>query len=960
MSRTAPQGDYRPCTGPNLYTWCLVLFLLTFLKPLNALYREQDGKYNWISQHIGQYTAVAACGSRMAVMTDDGVLASLNPRDGHIYWRKVFEDGENIHSISCTRMSIVAVTSNALSSSRVRVFSEQGAQMWEHMYGPLSGASALRAVLVNTSNGYYVVVAAPGLLQSRSLQTGALQWEHDQVTAGALEVLIQKSEGKTAQEAESIIVGLYTKSTMSLNNVRMSDGGIIQTELSRDLPTALRIGKAVLTDAGLAALSADGTKICHAPFGNMNGNCVRVGDGDIEELKAGCDGALVTRTSAGTSVLQVTQGGTLDAIFSTSYRGAISECVENRVAVAVDSGDGLFVLQFDNLKQSELVSLEASPQYYDGVRIQPSLVALHKNSRWIIQFNEGTTLSGYLESNAALEWTRHDGLAYTTDSMFADLPEPNAANEEEWQKKQPSLSKKLFAQLIILKTQLGMGTPRDIKLINEHKAVTSNLLRPTMDVDGFRRQIIVTCSNGKVVSLHSGDGRVLWETNFPNSAGVEFKVHPWFESEAESVLAVFAISKDSTRIYLVDTYTGRIVEDYAEIKSNGSPLNIVPVDPMPKNHGEQHIFALVDISDNVNDIMPLNDASAKRHFDMKSQSMVKWGVSQDKKSVYGVRLASSGPSAVLWKFKAAATDDVQILDISSRDKSEAIYSAAKPIYGGGVLIKNVNPNMLLVITGTNTPISKIIATALDAISGKIIYSQEHRRATGPIKSILSEHWAAYNYWNEEQGRWYIGVIDTYIAQPADLTAASLLLSSHHGNNTVSAYDEMPELIIESQSYRTKYGASCLSVTQTAHGTAAKMLLFGTTTGQIMSIDRRMIDPRRPKVLPGTKPTPQQAYERLPPFHPELPVNGPSFITLYHTVERLKSIKASAAILESSSLVFAHGLDSYFIRLQPSRGFDMVPDDFPHALLVFMVLFLAAALAILRAIIQKRTLKLKWQ
>ena len=202
--------------------------------------------------------------------------------------------------------------------------------MWEHMYGPLSGASALRAVLVNTSNGYYVVVAAPGLLQSRSLQTGALQWEHDQVTAGALEVLIQKSEGKTAQEAESIIVGLYTKSTMSLNNVRMSDGGIIQTELSRDLPTALRIGKAVLTDAGLAALSADGTKICHAPFGNMNGNCVRVGDGDIEELKAGCDGALVTRTSAGTSVLQVTQGGTLDAIFSTSYRGAISECVEKK------------------------------------------------------------------------------------------------------------------------------------------------------------------------------------------------------------------------------------------------------------------------------------------------------------------------------------------------------------------------------------------------------------------------------------------------------------------------------------------------------------------------------------------------------------------------------------------------------------------------------------------------------
>eukprot|EP00889_Picochlorum_renovo_P008525 jgi/Picre1/35555/NNA_003016.t1 len=304
--------------------------------------------------------------------------------------------------------------------------------------------------------------------------------------------------------------------------------GIIETELSRDLPTALRIGEAVLTDVGLAALSADGAKICHASFGNMNGGCVPVGDGGIKEVKAGCGGTLVTRTS--------------------------TECVESKVAIAVESGEGLFVLQFDKLKQSELVRLEASPGYYDGVRMQPSL-------QW--------------KSSIFTFW--------------------------RW--------------------------------------------------------------------------KSLWETNFPRTDGVEFKVHPWFESEAERVLAVFAISKDSTHVYLVDTYSGHLVEDYAEIKSNGSPLNVVPVEPMAKNHGEQHVFALVDISDNVIDVAPMNDPSAKQHFETKSQSMVKWGVSQDKKSVYGVRLTSSGPSPVLWKFRAAATDNVKILDISSRDKSEAIYSA---------------------------------------------------------------------------------------------------------------------------------------------------------------------------------------------------------------------------------------------------------------------------------------------
>ena len=42
-----------------------------------------------------------------------------------------------------------------------------------------------------------------------------------------------------------------------------------------------------------------------------------------------------------------------------------------------------------------------------------------------------------------------------------------------------------------------------------------------------------------------------------------------------------------------------------------------------------------------------------------------------------------------------------------------------------------------------------------------------------------------------------------------------------------------------------------------------------------------------------------------------------------------------AVLESASLMVARGLDLFYSRLQPSKGFDMVPDDFPRALLVAM-------------------------
>ena len=44
-------------------------------------------------------------------------------------------------------------------------------------------------------------------------------------------------------------------------------------------------------------------------------------------------------------------------------------------------------------------------------------------------------------------------------------------------------------------------------------------------------------------------------------------------------------------------------------------------------------------------------------------------------------------------------------------------------------------------------------------------------------------------------------------------------------------------------------------------------------GQVYLLDRRFLDPRRPIIPPGQKPTPDQIAEALPPYAPELPVMG---------------------------------------------------------------------------------------
>lgn len=55
--------------------------------------------------------------------------------------------------------------------------------------------------------------------------------------------------------------------------------------------------------------------------------------------------------------------------------------------------------------------------------------------------------------------------------------------------------------------------------------------------------------------------------------------------------------------------------------------------------------------------------------------------------------------------------------------------------------------------------------------------------------------------------------------------------------------------------------------------------FSVTPGRAYLLDRRFLDPRRPIIAPGAKPTPAQAAEGLPPYAPELPLAGQQYATL---------------------------------------------------------------------------------
>ena len=134
-----------------------------------------------------------------------------------------------------------------------------------------------------------------------------------------------------------------------------------------------------------------------------------------------------------------------------------------------------------------------------------------------------------------------------------------------------------------------------------------------------------------------------------------------------------------------------------------------------------------------------------------------------------------------------------------------------------------------------------------------------------------------------------------------------------------------------------------------------------------------MDPRRPALN-----TPAHLREPgIPPYLPELPlphesilnynqvrlfeINDQIFLTLfYQTVVGVRGVTASPSGLESTVLVFVHGLDLYGTRIAPSKGFDLIKDDFEHFMIAGVLVFLVAASFGTRKLAQRKMLNQAWK
>ena len=134
------------------------------------------------------------------------------------------------------------------------------------------------------------------------------------------------------------------------------------------------------------------------------------------------------------------------------------------------------------------------------------------------------------------------------------------------------------------------------------------------------------------------------------------------------------------------------------------------------------------------------------------------------------------------------------------------------------------------------------------------------------------------------------------------------------------------------------------------------MLVGTKSGQVVAVDMRFLDPRRPVGIPSK----QEQEEGLISYFGEIPLIPVVTLTYHLQVELIQNIHAIPTKLESTCLVFASGLDLFYTRMQPSEGFDLIAEEFNYPLLIMMTTGLFIATTLARGAVKKKKLATQWK
>ncbi|KAK5136662.1 hypothetical protein LTR08_002315 [Meristemomyces frigidus] len=326
-----------------------------------------------------------------------------------------------------------------------------------------------------------------------------------------------------------------------------------------------------------------------------------------------------------------------------------------------------------------------------------------------------------------------------------------------------------------------------------------------------------------------------------------------------------------------------------------------------------------------------------------------------KYAIHKGELDATVDTKMAWHFTPMSGE--RIVSLVPRPVNDPVASIGKVLGDRRVLYKYLDPNLALLVTA-NDVTKAATFYVLNTISGAILYSNVHSGVDlgSPISSMLSENWFAYSFTAEASANSPKG---------HQLVAGELfesLVANDRGPLSASAnYSSMQtgtEPFTLAQTYQIPEPISHMAVTRTRQGiTSRQLLAVLADSSAIVGIPYGVIDPRRPV---SRDPTKDEQMEGLVRYSPVLDFDPKWYLNHQREIVGIKDVVTSPALLESTSLVFAYGLDVFGTRLSPSFSFDVLGKDFNKFQMLATVAALAVATFVVAPLVARKQVNARWQ
>lgn len=938
------------------------------------MYTDEVGQYDWFLEQIGKPTALASSGEHpdsIYAATESGVVASLMMQDGRIQWRRI-ASSDPIRLLRTAGRGLVSATEAGL----VQAWKGTGDLSWQREYG--------EKVLDLIPAGGSVLVVSKQEVESRSL-AGKQEW---QVSSKDVD---KQAEYVAAASVDGHVCVMAVSEGADTSTVQKLDSsGKVVDKAEYSFGPAVGSGSSMIVDAHLVVLQDD-TVSSHTFCGS--------GSGASESVELPKGGSWRLQPWQHTKGVFAVTNGKSTTVFSIGSKGLKQlktldgETVVGPVFGVKDDETGQLVALAMTQPEATQIQLmdPASGNVQPAVNIAGFTATDHGNSLLLLvhELSSGEHLSVISTSDQSLagiqsskvNWVREEGLSSIRQADFYSRHTTGAKQSGD---------ASLGAQLANLPLHLAELLKAPFEIISyltrvimaRRQRTDSGLLQPGAKVPSSSEELrdfgadklILALSNApKIFAMQATTSEMVWTkylgaedddcTLAPkNRSGLD-PCAPWMQllpssASPHAELVVIAPRRGkSQQVLWLEPLTGEVLH-----QESMPDADITAVTPLP-HKGKTlrlHPLMLIDSSGGLH-TLPKNaqelqeSAGSLYHYEVDTTNQVIQGFAVP-------NLGEKRPDKLvpIWNMELGSLGET-ILTAATPQHKQWDHVPVHIKGDASILYKYINPNMLSVASEDKLGLNLYI---LDAVTGHLIHQSQVAGGASPVHLIACDNWVAMHYRNPKKTRFEILVTELFQNKaddgPWDILfgkKGAAVRSAHHLERPVPLQ----------QTYIMPAGISAMGVTATLKGITPRSILMALTTDHLTRVSKDMLNPRRPYPTnaPAAKAKVPSQFapskdEPLPPYNPMVPLRQTEMLNYYQGLSRVTGIASSPTALESTSLVFAHGLDLFFIPVQSAKGYDVLSPGFNYLLLygsvglVFVVWVVASFLA------QRKALQDRWK